>query len=471
MKTFLGFCVVGLQLFVFAACTSTAVMPTAMPDGHGTYNYVNDNWAIEYSGQWSANTPMGLGHAVLSYSGTVNRTCKGNFGVAEPTALYGPDHSWGQGEIIFADKSSFVGTFFNNFKYGLGCEPRGIGRLTKGKWRIAGNFYQTEWLTFGPCQIQKITGEMLSGNCSGPPGASVIPHYGGTVYLTAQIWENLFQLISGKATYLDAKGTQYDGFFDRGSILNGVYTVTYKNRKPLPVLFENGKLMQENPTAKMVAQFNLNEQKRKEKIAQLNQAEALKAQQAKVIAESEKQASQDNGFQWGKMAALSGMAAIGGVGSMPADTQATIATGIVQDSMAGQTGTNNFGNAYVGSTMNTIAAVDPGFAAVAKAGGQAIVKSGSSAAAPKGASGSAAPLSESVKAKAKACATEYVGPENDPQTDSFCKLAAFDACLHRVTKLTTYDHEGRTACNTLKGLLESTGATGSYKCDYCPYPY
>ena len=469
MKMFLAFCLTGLQLIVFSGCTSTAVMPTAIPDGQASYKYENGNFAIVYSGQWLANTPQGLGQAVLSYSGKPERICKGNFGVAEPTAFYGAEPAWGEGEVVFADKSTFIGTFTNNFKYGLGCEPKGTGSLTKSKWRITGNFYQTDWLTFGPCQIQKFTGEVLAGNCSAPPGASALNFYGGNVYLTAQIWENLFQLINGKATYIDPKGTRYDGSFDRSSLLNGIYTVTYKNKKPIPVLFENGKLIQENPNAKVIAQFNINDEKRKTNIALQNQAAAQRARQAEAAAEAEKPVSQNNDFQWGKLAALSSVAAIGGVGSLPAETQTNIAAGIVQDSMAGRSGTNNFTNAYVGSTMNTIATADPGLAAITNAGSRITSKPGAPAV---GSSASAAaPMSDAVKAEAKACATKYVGPDNDPQTDSYCKLAAFDACLHRVTKLTTYDHEGSTACKTLRGLLESTGATGNYECSYCPYPY
>ena len=72
---------------------------------------------------------------------------------------------------------------------------------------------------------------------------------------------------------------------------------------------------------------------------------------------------------------------------------------------------------------------------------------------------------------ATACLTDYTGPNSDPQVDSFCKLAAFDACLHRATQLTTYDAEGRSACATLSGLLSSIGATNTYSCNYCPYPY
>lgn len=72
---------------------------------------------------------------------------------------------------------------------------------------------------------------------------------------------------------------------------------------------------------------------------------------------------------------------------------------------------------------------------------------------------------------AAACANAYNGPNNDPQLDPFCKQAALDACLHRVTGSTAYDAEGRSTCNLLKSFLSGIGATNTYSCGYCPYPY
>lgn len=71
---------------------------------------------------------------------------------------------------------------------------------------------------------------------------------------------------------------------------------------------------------------------------------------------------------------------------------------------------------------------------------------------------------------AAACATQtYVGGINDPQFDSNCQLAQFDACLHTATGATTYDAEGRMACSAVNGLIQATQSTWS--CRYCPYPY
>jgi hypothetical protein len=71
---------------------------------------------------------------------------------------------------------------------------------------------------------------------------------------------------------------------------------------------------------------------------------------------------------------------------------------------------------------------------------------------------------------AQACAAEYSGPNSDPQFDSFCKMAAFDACLHRITNSTAYDTDGHSMCSLLDGLIKSTSG-GTYTCGYCPYPY
>ena len=82
-------------------------------------------------------------------------------------------------------------------------------------------------------------------------------------------------------------------------------------------------------------------------------------------------------------------------------------------------------------------------------------------------------LTAAQTAAAQACATApYNNPPSvpyDPQADSNCQLAQFDACLHAATGLTTYDAEGRAACSVVSGLISATGSTWS--CSYCPYRY
>ena len=71
---------------------------------------------------------------------------------------------------------------------------------------------------------------------------------------------------------------------------------------------------------------------------------------------------------------------------------------------------------------------------------------------------------------AKACASQpYLGSADNPQVDTLCKLAQFDACLHKATGLSTYDSEGRNQCKVIDGLLRAIG--GNWSCRYCPYPY
>jgi hypothetical protein len=75
---------------------------------------------------------------------------------------------------------------------------------------------------------------------------------------------------------------------------------------------------------------------------------------------------------------------------------------------------------------------------------------------------------------AQECAqsSSYKNPDSvpyNPQIDSNCQLAQFDACLHKETGITNYDTEGRAACKVVNGLISSLNTTWS--CKYCPYPY
>lgn len=63
----------------------------------------------------------------------------------------------------------------------------------------------------------------------------------------------------------------------------------------------------------------------------------------------------------------------------------------------------------------------------------------------------------------------YAGGANDPQVDTLCKTAQFDACVHAATGSTATDIDGRAQCTTLSGILQSTAS--SWSCQYCPYPY
>ena len=178
-------------------------------------------------------------------------------------------------------------------------------------------------------------------------------------------------------------------------------------------------------------------------------AQQLQLQQQQLAAARQQQAAPQNNansnssFQWGKALALGSGSLIGGVNKLSSEAQVKIASGIIQDSMGGQQG--------MSSTQ----------AATRSIGGGGPVASGGSA--------SSGGNSSSQKQAAASCANEYDGPNSDPQLDSFCKLAAFNACIHRKTGITDYDAQGRSSCQQLRGLISST--SGNYQCRYCPYPY
>ena len=171
----------------------------------------------------------------------------------------------------------------------------------------------------------------------------------------------------------------------------------------------------------------------------------LQQQQQQQQQQAAPRANADSGFQWGKLAALGTGAAIGGINKLSSEAQAKVLSGMVQDSMGGQQG--------MGSTQ----------AALNNQGG---ASAGSAGSAGSGGSQNTAAL----KQAAASCANEYDGPNNDPQTDSFCKLAAYNACIHRKTGVTDVDAQGRSSCQQLRGLLNAAGSK-NYQCRYCPYPY
>lgn len=245
-------------------------------------------------------------------------------------------------------------------------------------------------------------------------------------------------------------------------------------------------------------------------------AEAEARAKAEAQRQREAQAQQPSGgFQYGKAAALLGGSFIGGLDKLPADVQAKIVSGIAKDSMAGQEGIGNFKGAADSSLADLQAQVQANRRAreqqqanarqaeadnnekllkAAAASRQAASQPGSSAIAtastatttPAPASanvnanigaGNAAPITPNTGDKAldtelaavTACGSNYDGPNDDPQFDSFCKLAAFDACVHKATGKATYDQDGHNSCKTLRGLMDATSS--KYQCHYCPYPY
>lgn len=91
--------------------------------------------------------------------------------------------------------------------------------------------------------------------------------------------------------------------------------------------------------------FHLRRQRQLQMTQQAQQQAALvAAQQAEQRRQAQLQAAQQaaqpqqQGFQWGKLAALGVGAALGGAGKLDAESQANILTGMVKDSMGGQQG-------------------------------------------------------------------------------------------------------------------------------------
>jgi hypothetical protein len=180
-------------------------------------------------------------------------------------------------------------------------------------------------------------------------------------------------------------------------------------------------------------------QKAREDDDKRREAERVAALERRRQAEAE-----NSGFQWGKFAALAGGALIAKVPRLPAEQQSKVLNAIIQDSMPGSQG-----------AANTLAL-------------------GQAARLGRGGANGAGDDAATKRAKAKACANEYKGPEVDPQLDTLCKLAAFDACLHRTVQVTDYDAEGRRACKNLNDLLQTAVSAENrkkYNCGYCPYPY
>jgi len=166
------------------------------------------------------------------------------------------------------------------------------------------------------------------------------------------------------------------------------------------------------------------ERQRAEAEARRREAEAI----------ARRQAEEDGGFQWGKLAAIGVGAAIGGKG-LNGSQIAQVAGGAVRDSQAGVQG--------LGSTQ----------AALNQMGGNSM-------GAGNGGSGSGAggqSEEERNRAAALACKGEAnnVHPYNDGQLDGFCQLAAFNNCVKRRTGITAYDAETRESCARLKGSAKA----------------
>lgn len=74
----------------------------------------------------------------------------------------------------------------------------------------------------------------------------------------------------------------------------------------------------------------------------------------------------------------------------------------------------------------------------------------------------------STSSTASCTIANYKGPNDDPQTDSFCKNAYINQCLDTATGTTTYKTQTVSVCKVLDGLLKSiSNTTATAYCSYC----
>jgi len=144
------------------------------------------------------------------------------------------------------------------------------------------------------------------------------------------------------------------------------------------------------------------------------------------------QAQRQGGFQWGKAMALMGGAAIGGIDKLSPETQVKVMSGIVQDSQEGQTGISNFQ-----SSVSTPKAAGAGNSGTGKQGGAGGFSK------------------DELKAGATACKNDVDGssstrPYKDPQLDTFCELASFNACIKRKFNLNDYEPQRIESCKRMQ---------------------
>lgn len=360
----------------------------------------------------------------VRYEGTFNRDLakSGTYRVTRPgqdtmIAIY--DNDTLRAEYPSQDTLEKKATRCGSWYFTSGSCPGGLWSGTVvayspndgGMWKLQGRFDKD--VPRGEIEIAamhrdyKIRGTM-------PP----VPTGKALSYSQGEIWNNGVVEYKGAMKGMGPDGTglcRYEGKLEacehaEGERVDALYKMREENRK-------------------MTQQLQLQQQ----------QLAAARQQQAAP----QNNASSNSSFQWGKALALGSGAAIGGISKLSSDAQVKIASGIIQDSMGGQQG--------MSSTQAATRSVG---------GGSAVASSGS---------GSAGGNISSQKQAAASCANEYDGPNGDPQLDSFCKLAAFNACIHRKTGVTDYDAQGRSSCQQLRGLISST--SGNYQCRYCPYPY
>ncbi|MCV2367235.1 hypothetical protein [Roseateles oligotrophus] len=174
------------------------------------------------------------------------------------------------------------------------------------------------------------------------------------------------------------------------------------------------------------------------------QALALAREQEQArLAQAEQRREAEGGFQWGKALALGGGALLGGVGKLGGEMQAKILTGIVKDSLEGQSGVSNF-QASINSSKNAGAGAGAGAGTgTAGNGGNGGI----------GNAGSGAVSKAAFNAGELACQQEADRngrPYQESQLDTFCVLASSNACVKRKFGFNGYEAERLESCARMK---------------------
>ncbi|RZI44165.1 DUF4214 domain-containing protein [Herbaspirillum sp. HC18] len=132
----------------------------------------------------------------------------------------------------------------------------------------------------------------------------------------------------------------------------------------------------------------------------------------------------------------------------PTSTMVAVFTKAISDGLAAEDGSVAISSAAAGFTKAGYPAASGGSTTTGGSGG------GSTAEAD--AAGSACSLSN------------YKGPNQDPQFDSFCKNAYVNTCLDQTTGTSTYQAQTQTVCKVLDGFLKAVGSgTAANYCGYC----
>lgn len=252
-----------LCLSLLTACTASRdmVMPN-MPDGQGTFTFVSpysgENY-YEYTGQWAANLPKGQGRMKSLLK---DLSCSGEFGTEAYRIPHRyPNTIFAKGDVFEDGMRVYSGQFVNQLGEVSVCSATGVGTVfgrgvAGTSWNITGTFLNTMFMYPGPCKIEMSDGKSFSGDCTAPPysdnsameGTFTIAYTGSTAS-TADV----FKIAKGLGVFIDSQGDRYEGYFKAGAVMDGIHRVTRKGQVQTVALFDNGRLVAEQPAPEIIA--------------------------------------------------------------------------------------------------------------------------------------------------------------------------------------------------------------------------